>query len=113
MKWIILSGLLVFAKSIKAEVSHTHVSQMLDQMVRENVISQVEADKARARMKSMSPEQWGQINSKAAAIAARSPASANEVSNNKIEEVHKIDLDGAQFKQIQEDMGKIVPRYQD
>lgn len=110
MKWI-FSFVFLFSFQLKADVSHERVSEMLDQMVKENVISKEEADKARIRMKNISPEQWGQINAKASQIAARSPASVLEPSNNRIQEVNKIDLDGAQFKQIQEDMKKIVPEY--
>lgn len=96
----------------QAEVSHDHVESMLKQMVRENVISAQEAEKAKLRMKSMTPEQWTAINAQAAKVAARSPASVTP-SNNKIEEVHGIDLDGAQFKAIQSEVRKIVPQYKD
>lgn len=112
MKYILSLGLLV-SLQVKAEVTHEHVDTMIDQMVRENVISRTEADKAKVRMRSMSPKQWGQINNQAEKIAARSPASAQTVSENKIEEVKGIDLDSAQFKQIQSDIGKIVPQHRD
>jgi len=52
------------------------------------------------------------INKKAEAAAKRYPAS-NTVSYNKIEEVKALDLDGEQFKTIQNDLRKIVPQYQD
>lgn len=110
MKWL-LSLTLLLSFAAQADVSHEHVSTMIDQMVSKGVISQTEAEKAKVRMKAMSPEQWSQINTQAAKIAARSPASANVESHNKIEEVHGIDLDSAQFKQIQDDMGKIVPQH--
>lgn len=109
MKWL-LSLSLFMTLSVQAEVSHEHVNSMIDQMVTKGVISKDEADKAKVRMKGMSTEQWSAINAQAAKIAARSPASANTESNNKIEEVHGIDLDSAQFKQIQNDIGKIVPQ---
>lgn len=109
MKWL-LSLTILISFELKAEVSHEHVDQMIDQMVSKNVISAAEADKAKARMRSMSPDQWSQINAEAAKVAARSPASVKP-SENKIEEVHGIDLDSAQFKQIQSDIGKIVPQY--
>lgn len=113
MKWFVCFSLLL-SFQVKAEVSPEHVDQMIDQMVKENVISKEEAVKAKARMRAMSPEQWSQINSQANKIAARSPASvAMTPSQNKIEEVNKIDLDGAQFKAIQADMAKIVPQYKD
>ena len=112
MKWILSFTLLVSFSSLKAEVSHEHVDDMLRQMVRENVISAEEAEKAKIRMRSMSSDQWSAINKQAATIAARSPASVVP-SQNRIEEVKGIDLDGAQFKQIQADVKKIVPEYKD
>lgn len=110
MKWL-LSITFLFSLQVQAEVSHEHVGSMIDQMVSKGVISKEEAEKAKVRMKSMSPDQWSQINDQAAKIAARSPASASAESSNKIEEVHGIDLDSAQFKQIQNDIGKIVPQH--
>jgi hypothetical protein len=108
-----LSVLLVtVAATAAAEVSPEHVESMLQQMVRENVISPTAAEKARLRMKSLSSEQWSEINKKAAAVAARSPASLTP-SQNKIEEVHSVDLDGKQFKEIQNEMRKIVPEFRD
>ena len=112
MKAIFGSILLVFSLTTKSEVNPGHVESMLDQMVKENVISKEEAEKAKFRMKSMNKEQWSQINQKARDLAGRMPASA-QPSQNKIEEVHGIDLDGAQFKQIQDDMKKIMPEYRD
>ena len=109
MKFLLSTFILLFASATIAEVSPEHVSQMLDQMVKENTISPEEAEKAKIRMRSMNQEQWTAINQKATSIAAtRGPAS---VSGNKIKEVHNIDLDGAQFKQIQDDIKKIVPEY--
>jgi polyhydroxyalkanoate synthesis regulator phasin len=111
MKWIVCFSFL-FSLQLHAEVSPEHVDQMIDQMVSKNVISKEEAEKAKARMRSMSADQWSQINAQATKIAARSPASA-EPSQNRIEEVNKIDLDSAQFKAIQNDIAKIVPKYKD
>jgi hypothetical protein len=111
MKWL-LSLTVVLSFQVSAEVSPTHVDEMIDQMVTKNVISKVEAEKAKIRMRSMSPDQWSQINTEAHKIAARSPASVTP-SENRIEEVRGVDLDSAQFKQIQSDIGKIVPQYKD
>jgi len=86
---------------------------MIEQMVSKNVISRSEAEKAKARMRSLSSDQWGQINKQAETIAARSPASANVESEVNIAEVKAIDLDSAQFNQIKSDIGKIVPHYKD
>lgn len=110
MKWI-LSVFLVASFSVKAEVERAHVESMLDQMVRENVISAEEAQKAKIRLKSLSPDQWKDINQKAAVVASRMPASVP--SQNKIEEVNNIDLDGAQFRQIQNEVKKIMPAFRD
>lgn len=111
MKWL-LSFSVLFSLQVSAEVSPSHVDEMIDQMVTKNVISKAEAEKAKIRMRSMSPDQWSQINAQAEKVAARSPASVSP-SNNRIEEVKGIDLDSAQFKQIQSDIGKIVPQYKD
>lgn len=111
MKFLLAFFLLSFLPLAVAEVSPGHVESMLQQMVRENVISAEEAEKAKIRMRTMNPKQWAQINQQAASIAARSPASVP--SSNTIEEVRNINLDGAQFKQIQEDIKKIVPEYRD
>lgn len=108
MKFTILSLLFVFSFSALAEVSHSEVESMLNQMVKENVISATEAEKAKIKLKHISPDEWKQINNTAQDVAARSPASVMPSSNN-ITEVHKIDLDGEQFKQIQEDIKRIVP----
>ncbi len=111
MKWFFALTLMT-TFSVKAEVSPEHVESMLQQMVRENVISAPEAEKARLRMRSMSSDQWSAINEKAAVVASRTPASITP-SDNKIEEVHGVDLDGAQFKAIQSEMRKIMPDYKD
>jgi uncharacterized protein YhdP len=112
MKKILSALVLSFVTTAFAEVSPEHVESMLAQMVRENVISAPEAEKARLRMKNLSADQWKDINKKAADVAARSPASLTP-SENKIEEVHSVDLDGKQFKEIQNEMKKIVPEFRD
>ncbi len=112
MKLILIATLFFSFSTTHAEVSHSDVESMLQQMIRENVISAQEAEKVKVRMKAMTPDQWSAINQKAAAVAARSPASVTP-SNNKIEEVQGIDLDGAQFKAIQNEVKKIVPEYKD
>jgi hypothetical protein len=112
MKWFLSLGLVFTMGQVQAEVGQEHVETMLKQMVRENVISATEAEKAKIRMKAMGPEQWAAINKSAVKIAARSPASLT-ASGNKIEEVHGIDLDGAQFKEIQNEVRKFVPQSRD
>jgi DNA-binding PadR family transcriptional regulator len=113
MKKILSIALIAFSFQAMAEVDPSQVETMLKQMVSESVISADEAGRATARLKALSPEQWKAINEKASSIASRTPASANGTSNNKIEEVNSIDLDGAQFKQIQNDLRTIVPQSQD
>lgn len=112
MKLILIATLLISFSPSYAEVSHSDVETMLQQMIRENVISAQEAEKVKMRMKAMSPDQWSAINKKANEVASRTPASVTP-SNNKIEEVQGIDLDGAQFKAIQNEVKKIVPEYKD
>lgn len=109
MKWI-LSMFIAASFSVNAEVDPGHVESMLDQMVKENVISATEAEKAKIKLKTMSPEQWKEVNKKAAVLAARMPASVGP-SANRIEEVRGIDLDGAQFKEIQNEVKRIMPQY--
>lgn len=110
MKWILGLALLLPLHPMRAEVSQDEVNDVLTQMVREHVISQEEADKARHRMRTMKPEQWKQLNAKGEGVAAqRAPASV--ASSNHLEEVHKVDLDGAQFKQIQDDIKHFAPQY--
>jgi flagellar basal body rod protein FlgB len=104
-----LTFLFLVSNPIYSDVSPDHVEEMLAQMVRENVISKEEAEKAKVRMHNMTPDQWSTVNKQAAAQAARSPASVD--SQNKIEDVNKVDLDGEQFKQIQNDLKKIIPNY--
>lgn len=104
--------LLSFTLNVSAEVAPEHVEIMLAQMVRENFISPIEAEKTRLRMKSMNSEQWSQINKKASIVAARMTAS--EVpAQNKNEEVKNIDLDGAQFKAIQSEIKMIMPEFKE
>ena len=112
MKWLLTLSLISSAAFAQVNVGQDHVESMLQQMVRENVISAAEAEKAKVRMKSRTPEQGTAINSPATQVAARMPAST-QASNNKIEEVNGIDLDGAQFKAIQSEVRKIVPQYKD
>lgn len=108
MKWIFAAVLSIFALPLFAQVSPTEVESMINQMVKENVIDAQEAEKAKIKMRSMTARQWEQINQQAKEVAYRSPASVEPSSNN-ITEVHKLDLDGEQFKQIQRDIERIVP----
>ena len=113
MKFAIFSLMISFSTLSLAEVSRNNVSEMIDQMVAKDVISKEEAAKAKAKLGALNADQWKQINDQAKVIAARTPASLNPSSANRIEEVQGLDLDGAQFKQIQKDIGKIVPKMHD
>ena len=108
MKFLFGLILMSFSLPLLAEVSHSEVQKMLDQMVKENVISATEAEKAKIKMQNISPSQWSDINKQANEVAARSPASVP--SSNNIKEVNNIDLDGEQFKQIQKDIERIIPQ---
>ncbi len=108
MKIILSLFLVLSAFSSFAEVNATEVENMINQMIKENVIDAHEGEKAKIKMRQMTATQWSQINAQAKEIASRSPASIAP-SSNTITEVHKIDLDSEQFKQIQRDMERIVP----
>jgi DNA-binding transcriptional regulator YhcF (GntR family) len=110
MKFVVALFLMT-SMNVMAQVAPQDVEKMLQQMVRENVISAEEAEKAKIRMKTMNSKHWADINQKAAKVAARMPASTP--SENLIEEVHGIDLDGAQFKTIQSEIKKIMPQFRD
>lgn len=103
MNWTILLMLFI-STTLWADVSPEHVESRLQQMVREHVISATEAEKVKIRMKLLGSDQ-------AIPVVARGPASAP--SYNRIAEGHGVDLDGAQFRAIQDEVRKIVPRYHD
>lgn len=97
-----------FVITAQADVSTEHVDAMLKQMVKENIISEREAQKARIKMLNMNPAQWSQINRQAMHNTNRAPAS---VSSEAMPGIQNVDLDGEQFKTIQNDLRKIVPQY--
>jgi hypothetical protein len=93
-----------------AQVSQEQVEQMLGQMVKENVISAQEAEKAKIKMNSMNSQEWSSLNQKASDMAAsssRAPASVDGV--QAIKQFKSRDLDKAQFKQIEDDIKKMSP----
>lgn len=107
MKWFFSLFFLTLVLSAQAQVSLEHVSMMLDQMVRENVISAEEALRTKVRLKNMNQAEWVAMREQATQIAAsRGPASLSP-----IEEAKVSDLDKQQFKQIQNDIKKIMPNY--
>ena len=100
MKFIFSTIFVLSLSSAFAEVSKENVETMLDQMVKDEVISAKEAEKARIRMHSMNNKEWKTINVDANKVATRSPASVEPAK----------DLHSAQFKQIQDDVKKLIPR---
>lgn len=112
MKFLSLIALIITSSAF-AEVSTDHVDAMLNQMVKEQVISKVEADKARVRMKAMSKNQWSQVNAQAAQAASRMPASVENTEAPANDDVSAADLDASQFHQIQNDMRVIIPQSRD
>lgn len=107
MKWVCFGFFLLGTLNVKAQVGREQVEDMLQQMIKENVISEVEGEKAKIRLRTMNAGQWRELNRKADKIAARSPSS---ITLNEAQKDHIIDLDGAQFRQIQHEMKKIIPR---
>lgn len=101
------SFLLILSFSASAQVSEKEVGEMLEQMVKENVISKEEAQKAKVRMVAMSTADWKQVNDQASAMAARNPASTGTGA----EATSIGDLDEAQLDAIQNDLEKIAPHY--
>jgi len=106
---ILFLSLLIGEKSF-AQASQEQVEQMLSQMVKENVISAQEAEKAKIKMNSMNSQEWSSLNQKASDIASsssRAPASVDGV--QAIKQFKSKDLDKAQFKQIEDDIKKMSP----
>ena len=112
MKYLILFALTLFTTHTFSQTAvQQKVSEMLDQMVKNKMITQAEADKAKLKMMKMSPEQWAALNKEAEAKAqaemqsqqTRGPAS---VGNDE----GPGDIEGAQLEQIQSDMDKMLPR---
>lgn len=101
MKFILLASLIFSSYIAHAEADKSNVAAMLDEMVKNRVISAEEAAKAKVRMETMSSTAWSDLNSKAEAQASRMPASV-DATNSK-------DVDGAQLQQISDDMKKMVP----
>ena len=106
--------LIIFLISLTsfAEVVSEDIEKMVNQMVEKNIIDAQEAKKIKTRIQTISSDQWKQINKKTNEMAGRMPASKTP-SQNRIEEVKTIDLDGKQFQEIQNQLRMIVPQYQD
>lgn len=100
MKWSLFFFVLFSLPSF-AEVSRERVETILDQMVRENIISPAEAEKAKLRMKNMKSDQWSNLTSEATTLANRLPASVGTISK---------DLDRAQFQAITNEAKRILPK---
>lgn len=99
MKWMLVFTLLLSSYAWSS-AQDEQLDGQLEQMVRENVISPKEAQKAKLRL--MTKKKNG-------TFVSRTPASVTPL--NTIEETSPNDLDGAQFKQILDEARKIVPLY--
>lgn len=100
MKWSIFLCMLFSLPSF-AEVSRDRIETILNQMVKENIISPAEAEKAKIRMRNMKSDDWAELTSEATEVANRLPASVGTISK---------DLDGAQFQAIKNEAKRIMPK---
>jgi polyhydroxyalkanoate synthesis regulator phasin len=78
MRTLLLILLFVSTSAIAAEVSRDEAEKMIDEMVRTNMISSEEADKAKVRLHAMSSTEWTAVNKEAEQKAAQEMA--NEAS---------------------------------
>lgn len=92
----------------QAKVSTSDVIHMLNQMVRENVISQKESEKIKLNLKNFSPKQWKRINENGVQFLKRMPASYS-LPENKMTKVNKSDLENQQLHQIENQMKMMIP----
>lgn len=100
---ILLFALLVFSTSAMAEVSRDEAAKVIDNMVKQNLISAEEAEKAKARLRNMSSTEWASINKTAEEKAARMPASIN------VGDPSSADLSEEQLSAIENDLKAITP----
>lgn len=91
---LLLLLVMMFSATAFAEVSREEASGLIDEMVNTQMISKEEAEKAKARLVSMSD---------AEVVAARMPASVIESEST--------DLSQEQFQAIQNDLAVIAPHY--
>lgn len=103
MRTLLLFLLVSTSTAFAGEVSRQEASLMIDQMVKSNMISASEAEKAKARLQSMSGSDWAALNrdaeKKAADIeAGRAPASTGTS-----------DLEAEQYIAIKNDLNKLAP----
>lgn len=104
MKFLLPFILLSLASSALAEVTNQKVDRMLKKMVKEEVISALEAEKAKARLHTMKPTHWKDLNLDSKKVASRSPAS---------DESRVPDLYKAQYSLIEDDISKFIPESRD
>lgn len=97
---ILLLAFVLLSTTAFAEVSRDEAGMMIDQMVKSNMISEEEGQKAKVRLMSMSGQDWSALNQDAAEKANRMPASAP---------VETSDLNSEQFLAIQNDLKAIAP----
>lgn len=103
---ILLLAFAVFSSMAMAEVSRDEAAKVIDSMVKQNMISAEEGEKAKARLKSMSTTEWSSINKTAEEKAARMPASIS------VGDPATSDLSKEQFSAIESDLKAIAPHTQ-
>lgn len=95
-------ALLLLSSTTFAEVTREEASLMIDKMVKSNMISAEEAQKAKDRLKTMNTTEWSKLNKEAEAKAARMPASVPEQKD--------VDLSREQMSAIESDLKTLAPQ---
>lgn len=96
---------LILSFNINAEdVSRGHVEQMLNSMVAQGIIPASEAESAREKLKTISPEEWSKINLQAQLMAEKYQAQNPQVDLSAKSAANNIDFDGEMFKEVQKEI---------
>lgn len=98
---IFITLLLFFSTAALAEVSREEAESMIDEMVKSNMISKEEAQKAKFRLYTMNANEWSRLNEESREIS-RGPASVSVAPEDS-------DLDEEQFAAIENDLKMIAP----
>ena len=98
---------LMFSATAFADVTRDEARAIIDEMVTKQMISAEEAEKAKARLGSMSANDWKDLNKDAEGMASRMPASELKIENNS----EATDLSQEQFQAIHNDLAVIAPHY--
>ncbi len=89
-------------------VDKNDVGSMIDQMVAKGIISKTDGEKAKKDMGKMTASQWSEVNEKGRALANKQGAKNKNVDLSVDSAASNIDFDSAEFKKIQEMMGKTI-----